>query len=181
MKLLLPWKSNKYYIFCACVALVIQHKKRMGSIVLSYVAWAVRLYHVSPRYLTNCTIFGKKVNWTRNVFSFSLQILSPTFLILRRIQRNIVINVKCLRIKYPILLSDLNGIWISSTDFRKKNSNIKYHQNLSSRSRVVPCGRTNRVTDKEKIKLWGIMIMYVAQLLASKKSAFCTKNAVTYP
>ena len=40
---LLPWKSNKYYIFvCVCVrvhvALLIQHATRMRHIVTSYVA-----------------------------------------------------------------------------------------------------------------------------------------------
>jgi hypothetical protein len=35
---LLPWKSNKYYMFCVSVALVIQHAKCMRLIILSSVA-----------------------------------------------------------------------------------------------------------------------------------------------
>jgi len=42
-------------------------------------------------HLINCTIFEKKV--IKNVFRFSLHLLSQTFLILRRIQREVVIIV----------------------------------------------------------------------------------------
>ena len=31
----------------------------------------------------------------------------------------------------------------------KESSNSKFHQNLSSGSRVVPCGRTDRQTDRQ--------------------------------
>ena len=53
----------------------------------------LRLYRIFPRYLINGMIFGKKVPNTKCVFWFSLQLLSETFHILRRIQRDIVINV----------------------------------------------------------------------------------------
>jgi len=45
-----------------------------------------------------------------------------------------------LHAKYTLFLSDFNETYIFSTDFRKK-SNIKFHENPSSGSRVVPCGR----------------------------------------
>jgi len=54
-----------------------------------------------------------------------------------------------LHVKYPVLLSDFTEIWIFWTDFRK-SSNIKFHENPSSWSRVVPCGRTDRRTDMTK-------------------------------
>ena len=38
-------------------------------------------------------------------------------------------------------MSDFNETLIFSTDFRR-NSNIKFRQNLFCGSRVVPCGRT---------------------------------------
>ena len=70
------------------------------------------------------------------------EFLSETFLILRRIQRDIIINVN-LRVKCPLLLSDFNETWISSTYFRKKRSSgIKFNENLFCGSRVVPCGQT---------------------------------------
>jgi hypothetical protein len=37
------------------------------------------------------------------------------------------------------------------TDFRKKPLNIKFHQNPSSGSRVVPCGRTDGQTEITKL------------------------------
>jgi hypothetical protein len=50
-----------------------------------------------------------------------------------------------LRVKYPLILSDLNGTWIFYTNFRTiVYSNIEFHENLPRRSRVVPCVRTDR-------------------------------------
>jgi hypothetical protein len=49
---------------------------------------------------------------------------------------------KRLHVKFPLILSDFNETWILSTGCGKK-SNIKFHQNPSSGSRVVPCGRTD--------------------------------------
>jgi hypothetical protein len=48
-----------------------------------------------------------------------------------------------LHVKYSLFLLDLNKTRIFSTDFRKI-FNIKFHENPSSGSRVVPRGRTNR-------------------------------------
>ena len=60
-------------------------------------------------------------------------------------------NVYCLRVKCPLFLPDFNETWPFSTDYRKKYSNIKFHENPSSRRRVVPCGHTEGQTDKMKI------------------------------
>ena len=46
-----------------------------------------------PHFLINGGIMGKKLLNTKCVFRFSLQLLSETFLLLRRIQRDIIINV----------------------------------------------------------------------------------------
>jgi hypothetical protein len=48
-----------------------------------------------------------------------LQLLSETFLILRRTERDMIKKVIWLLVKYPIFLSDFNETWIFSTDFRK--------------------------------------------------------------
>jgi hypothetical protein len=53
-----------------------------------------------------------------------------------------------LHVRYPLLLSDFNKAWLLSTHFRKI-LNIKFHENPSSRSRIVPCGRTDRRTDEQ--------------------------------
>ena len=44
--------------------------------------WRTQLYNTSTHFLTNCTIFEKKLLNTKCVFWFSLQLLSETFLIL---------------------------------------------------------------------------------------------------
>ena len=45
-------------------------------------------------------------------------------------------------VKYPLFLSDFNEIWISRQIFEKV-SDIKFHQNPSIGSRVVPRGQTD--------------------------------------
>ena len=74
---------------------------------------------------------------------FSLQFLSETFFILRRTERDTIINVCIL-------------VWMGSTRYScqilvqlqffrqifEKYSYIKFHENPSSGSRVFPCGQT---------------------------------------
>jgi len=48
-----------------------------------------------------------------------------------------------LHVKYPSFLSDLNGTRIFLTDFRNI-LRYKIHENPSSVSLIVPCGRTDR-------------------------------------
>ena len=45
-------------------------------------------------------------------------------------------NTKIIRVKHPLLLSDLNKTWIFSAYFLKKSSNTKFNENPSSGSRV---------------------------------------------
>jgi hypothetical protein len=94
------------YSECVSVALVIQHAKRMRRIILYL--WPVWLYHIFPHYLINGTIFGKMLLNIKCVFWFSLQLLSETFLIIRIIQPDIIINVHRSSCKVPLLLSDFN-------------------------------------------------------------------------
>jgi hypothetical protein len=64
------------------------------------------LHYIFRHYLINDTIFGggggeDNKKW---VFCFSLQLLFETFLILRRIERDIVINVKTFSFKVFVVL-----------------------------------------------------------------------------
>ena len=121
-----PWPVCVYHIVLVCtLSLLTQHAKRMHRIMLLSVAclclpYSSGLYSFltypackahSPHYIVICgltvsTIFstlfkkgmilGKKLVNIRYVFLFSLRILSENFLILRRIKRDIVINMyKC--------------------------------------------------------------------------------------
>jgi hypothetical protein len=66
------------YFECVSAALVIQHAKRMRLIIICVLSGSPMF---SSHYLTNGTIFGKTLLNIKCVFSFSLQLLSETFLI----------------------------------------------------------------------------------------------------
>ena len=81
-------KGNKYYIFrmCGCISRYAACNTHVPYCGL----WPVRLYCIFPQRLTNGTIIGKSSFNTKCVFWFSLQLLSETFLILRRSERDVI-------------------------------------------------------------------------------------------
>ena len=91
----------------------------------------------------NCTIFESKIFDIKCVFRFYIQLLSETFLIIIRIERDVYCNVHWSSSMYPLFLSDFNETNFSRQIFQKY-SNIKFHENPSSGSRVVPYGQTDR-------------------------------------
>ena len=78
------------------------------------------------------------------MFSFILQPVSKIFLILRRIQRDTVINVKMSLCKLRVIHSRISMKLEFSRQIFEKAQNIKFHQNPSSGNRVVACGRIDR-------------------------------------
>jgi hypothetical protein len=131
------------YSECVSVVLVIQHALRMRRIILSSVSCPA-LQHVFPHYLINGTVLEKKLLNTKCVFWFSLQLLSETFLILRRIQPDITTTVHI-----SVCMYSAGYCWqvLMKLEFSRrifqKSSNIKFHESLSRGNRVVPCGRTD--------------------------------------
>ena len=97
----------------------------------------VWLYHYFPTLSHNQHDFRKRI-WQKNMFWFSLQILSETFLILRRIQRDTVITYTRLHVKYPLFSPHFN-----QTEFSRKPQIPKRNQIPSNRSRTVSFGRTD--------------------------------------
>jgi hypothetical protein len=137
--------SNEYYTLRVCVC------------SLSYPAWKAHAsYYIVICGLSGCTIFStlfhKWHDFRKNfinikcVFWFSLQLLSETFLILRRIRRDIIINVHRCSCKVPLLLSGLNETSIFSVDFRK----ILKYQHLWKfvQCQLSCCMRTDRRTNR---------------------------------
>jgi hypothetical protein len=99
---------------------------RKRRIVLSSVA-SLAVLHLST--LSHKRHDFQKKKWNlKCVFWFYVQISSETFLILSRIRRDIVVNVRTSSRKSPLFLSVFNHTWIFSTDFRKI---LKFHENPS--------------------------------------------------
>jgi hypothetical protein len=105
-----------------------------------------------PRYFINCKIFRNKLLNIKYVFWFSLQILCETFLILRRNERDMINsiqhigrNVQYRRCSCQILIK----LEFSRQNFEKYSS-VKFNENPSNGSRVVPCGQTDGRTETDR-------------------------------
>ena len=126
---------------CACVrvTLLVQRKKQLRHIIFLSATSLAQPYFST--YFINGTISGKSY-WTKNMFWFSLQLLSKTFLILRIIQRYIVINVKTSLLKHSYFCQILMQLELSRQIF-DSILNKKLYRNPSRGSRVAPCERTD--------------------------------------
>jgi hypothetical protein len=112
-------------------------------------AWALIYCHLLPVWQDNIfqhdlitvKIFGKIVIEYKIYVCFSIQGLSGTFLILRRIRRDICINVQSPSRKVPVILvrfeRHLNFL---DTFSKKKIFKIKVHENPGRGSRIVIFG-----------------------------------------
>jgi hypothetical protein len=112
---------------CARVALLIQHVTHRNNVTcgLSAIFFDIILLNL------------------KCVFWFSLQLLFETFHIQRRIQRDIVINVKTSSCKISIILFRfLMKLEFSEQIF--ESSHIKLIKIRPVGDREVPCGRTDR-------------------------------------
>ena len=95
-------------------------------------------------------LYSSTLSHTRHSFRKNfLQILSEIFLSLRRNERHIVRNVHSSSRKVSIILVKLE---LSGQIF-EKCSNIKVHENPSSRSRFVLWRRIHRQTDITKLTI----------------------------
>jgi hypothetical protein len=100
---------------CARVALLIQHSTRRHIVICGLSGSTILFRH----YFVNGTIFGKRLLNIKCVFLFSLQLLFEIILIIRTIQRDVIINVKTSSCRVAVF----------STEFRIK---LKYQ--ISSKS-----------------------------------------------
>ena len=123
---------------CVCVSINFTHngdypKNLQGSLKLS---------NLRPDlYITLQKVV---VLYTCRVFWFSLQALSETVSILKRIERNIVINVQRLHVKYPLFLSDSNETLIFPNRFSKNNQISNFIKIRSVKAELLQAdGRTD--------------------------------------
>jgi hypothetical protein len=108
--------------------------------------WPAWFYNNIPHYLTNGTIFGKHVMDTKYFVWFPLQVLSDTFLILRRNEWDVIKNVYFSSCKIPAI--PVRFYWYKfSQQIFEKYSYITFNENPSSGRRVVPWGQTSGRTD----------------------------------
>ena len=95
-----------------------QHAKRMRRIFVVCELSGCTIYF--EHYLINgANLGGKKILNIKCAFWFYLQILSEKFFILRRIQRDIIINVHWSSCAVLLFLSGFIETWTVSTVFRK--------------------------------------------------------------
>ena len=111
------------------------------------------LLHGVSKYLKNGMILeGKKLLNIKMSVLTSLQFLSEAFLIPRRIERDIIINVRRVHVKCPLFVAEFNGTVLFSTDFQKKKI-LKYQTSRKSVqwkpswSSMRTDGRTDKQTD----------------------------------
>ena len=127
-----------------CIALVVQHAKRMRRIILSVTCPAIpylsTIFH-------NGTIFGKKATEYKTRFLIFCRNLCKRFPILIRIQRDIVINVKTSSFKVNVILVIIYLKPEFSWEIFEKSSDTKFHQNSFSGIQLVSCRRRDGRTE----------------------------------
>ena len=119
---LLPWKSNKYYIFCVCVCVCVRVRVRVCVCVCVFVAVYIQ-HAMHMRHIVICGLAGSTVFFTfshkrhdcrkkkflkeRVCLNFPANSYEK-FLIPRRTERDNIISVYWSSCKVPLLLSDFN-------------------------------------------------------------------------
>jgi len=144
-KTFFPEENNEYYIFWVCVfspsyPACMRHTSVCG--LSGSNTFFATLFHKRHD-------FRRKIELRMCVLIFSATLTGILFLILKRIQRDDIINVRKFSYKVPFLLSAFGKTWIFSTDFRKKNTQIlnliKIHPVTAELFNVE--GRTDERTD----------------------------------
>ena len=93
--------------------------------------------------------FHKKVTEHKMCVSFSLQHFSEKFLSLRN-EQDITVNVGRSSCQVPVILVRLKYN-LNFLDRYSRYSNIKFHENKSSKNQAVPCRRADGQKDVTKL------------------------------
>jgi hypothetical protein len=101
---IVPVEIAKYYIFRVSTALLIQHTMRMCRILICGLSGSTVFFPHSHKRHELRRGGKKKLLNTNCVFWCSLQLLSETFLILRRTQRDTITNAQTPSRKVPVIL-----------------------------------------------------------------------------
>ena len=141
-------KSNKYYVLWVCVCSL--SCPACYAHALYCHLWSALLFSIFPHYLINGTIFEKYLLNTEHKMCVLISSAVLAWNISHSTKNwsemwpNIYIS---LHVKIPVIL--VRFYWklnFFALFFRKKYTNIKFHENPSSGNRVVPCGQMDRQT-----------------------------------
>ena len=126
-----------------CVSLFIQYAVRMRRVILSSVA-SLALQYFSTLSHKRYDFRKKKVTEHKVcVYIFSRSFVWNISHSKNNCDRYEKKNNIGLHLKYPSLTSDFNEAWIFPIEFRKLSDNFRFHENPSSASQAVPCGRAD--------------------------------------
>ena len=147
---MLVWKINNCYIFWEYVCSL--RDPAGNEFVSYYYLWPARFYGIFPHYV----IFEKEVYLNTKIvcFPFFVQFLPETFLILRRIQRDITVNIHTSSCKVPVILFRFWLNLIFSIDFRKYQmswESFQWESRCSMRTDKQSEGQADSQTDLTKL------------------------------
>jgi len=139
--------------YAKCVSVAYLSNTKGACAVLYCHLWCLCLYYIFPHYLINNKSFGENNYWEviehKFVFWFFYKFFYEIFFFLRGIQRGATVNVRRFSCEVPALfLPDLKEILFSLYIF-ENCSHVKFNENPSSWIREVPCGWTERQTDRQ--------------------------------
>jgi hypothetical protein len=112
--------------------------------------WPAPLHIIFPHYLINVTIFVKTLLNTKCLFWFSLQLLSETFLIQTRIERDVVKNVCWYAWKIPVIPARLKN---NLRNLDRVSKNIQISIFIKIRPVVAQLFRVHRRTDMTQLTI----------------------------
>jgi len=126
-------------------ALFIQHAMRMRHAFIWDLSGSTLFFTLSNKQ----NDFRKTVVSTWNVFWFLVKLLTETFIILRRSERDLIkkLTVHWSSCEAILILSDLMIPEFSWQIF-EKYSNVKFHADPFGGRRDVPCGGTDGPTER---------------------------------
>ena len=119
--------------------------------------WSDPLYNIFPHYLTNGTILEKKSLNTKCVFWFSVQLLSETFLILKRTERDVIKIVIWCSWKVPVIREKYRLFFVKNTCYCSWKVPVFVRENTGYCSWKVPV----IVREKYRLLLPGLVKTWV--------------------
>jgi len=156
---------------CVFVALGIQHAMWMHHFVICVVPRSTTFFHI----ISQTAQFSKKIPEHKMCIWFYVHILPETFFLLRSFEQNMSKNVRLSSCTVPFILEWL--LWNLSfmDNLKKKFSNIRFHENLSSGRWVVPCRQTDGWTDMTKL-----IVAFCNLVKAPKNALGCVEHVSLY-